>query len=55
MDTSKCSDFMGKFKINNFERIIFYLSLVLVTLTTERLLTHEYNLMSSFIKLKEEK
>ena len=47
-----CTKVLDKFKINNLEKIIFYISLILVTLTVEQIIYHEYEKIRNFLKIK---
>ena len=48
----ECMGVLDKFKINNIEKIIFYLSLILITFTVENIIHQEYIKIKDFMRIK---
>lgn len=51
-DEQVCKRLLDKFKINNLEKIIFYISLVIITLTVESIIRYEYQKIKNFLSIK---
>tara|TARA_Y100000591_G_scaffold292052_1_gene278971 strand:+ start:335 stop:520 length:186 start_codon:yes stop_codon:yes gene_type:complete len=47
-----CTRLLDKFKINNLEKIIYYISLVIITLTVESVVRYEYQKIKNFLSIK---
>ena len=48
----ECEKLLNKFKINNLEKIIFYISLVIITLAVENIISYEYKKIKNFLSIK---